>query len=66
MVRTACLKRTCACHGLQTECCCHARGAPSYSASALDIMDDSEMYSMSSPSVTSTPCRAHLYAVRSQ
>lgn len=34
----------------------HVMGAPSYSASALDIMDDSEMYSISSLSVTSTPC----------
>ena len=36
----------------------HAMGdSPSYSSMALDMVDDSEMYSSSSSSVTSVPCR---------
>ena len=31
--------------------------SPSYSSMALDMVDDSEMYSSSSSSVTSVPCR---------
>lgn len=36
---------------------CKSRDSPSYSSMALDMVEDSEMYSSSSSSVTSVPCR---------